>query len=80
MKPDNLPVSVDLMPNEARVRDAQPILKPAEIIAIALSMVPYRWSGRVLSEESVPVTAVIEALKRSGWKIVPMERADYEQH
>lgn len=80
MKSDTLPVSVDLMPREAREPSAGPIFTPKLLIAVALSTIPYRWTARLFSEESVPVLAVLEALKRGGYKIVPMERADYEQH
>lgn len=71
MKPSTLPLSVDLMPLSSRKPRAGPLLDPDEVIACALSMVPYRWSGQLLSERSVPVLAVLEGLHRAGWKIVP---------
>lgn len=67
----DLPVSIDLMPLEARKPRAGPLLDPDEVIAAALSMVPYRWSGRLLSTESLPVRAVQDALHKAGYKIVP---------
>lgn len=48
-------------------------LDPEFVIALALSTVPYRWSGRLLSEESLPVRAVLMALKEAGYRIVPTE-------
>ena len=79
MKPDHLPVRIDLMPREARDPSAENLYTPRLLIAVALSMIPYRWSGRVLSEESIPVSAVLDALRLGGYKIVPMEREDYER-
>ena len=78
MKPDVLPVVIDRMPREAREPSAEPIYSARFLIALALSTIPYRWSGRILAEESAPVDAVLEALKAGGWKIVPMEREDFE--
>lgn len=69
-----LPIIVDLMPRDP---SADPPYSPSFLIALALSAVPYRWSGRLLGEESIPVTSVLDALRRGGYKIVPMERADY---
>jgi hypothetical protein len=71
MKPSTLPVSIDRMPLEARKPRAGPLLDPDEVIACALSMVPYRWSGRLLSESSIPVRAVLDGLHQAGYKIVP---------
>ena len=78
MKPDALPVRIDQMPREAREPSAAPLLSPKLLIALALTAIPYNWSGRLLSEESVPVLAVLDALKRGGWKIVPMTREDFK--
>jgi hypothetical protein len=78
MKPNTLPVRIDMMPREAREPSAKPFFTPSFLIALALSAIPFRWSGRLLSEESIPVCAVLDALRQGGWKIVPMERADYE--
>lgn len=71
-----LPVIVDRMPRDP---SAEPPYSAPFLIALALSTVPFRWSGRILGEESIPVTAVLDMLKRGGFKIVPMERADYER-
>ncbi|EJN14723.1 hypothetical protein PMI42_01696 [Bradyrhizobium sp. YR681] len=65
-----LPTSIDLMP---AVPDQGRRLDPEFVIAVALSTVPYRWSGRLLSEESLPVRAVLIALKEAGYRIVPAE-------
>lgn len=61
----------DLAPVFARKPRAGPILDPDEVIAAALSMIPYRWSGRLLAVDSLPVRAVQEALHKAGYKIVP---------
>lgn len=73
---DVLPVRIDVMPREP---SAGPPFTASFLIALALSAIPYRWSGRLLSEESLPVRAVRETLRRGGYKIVPMEREDYER-
>lgn len=66
-----LPTSVDRMPIEARKPRAGPLLDPGEVIALALSSIPYRWSGRALGEDSPPVREVINALHLAGYKIEP---------
>lgn len=71
MMTTKLPLSVDLMPLDARKPRAGPLLDPDEVIALALSAIPYRWSGRALSETSVPVVEVMTALRLAGYKIVP---------
>jgi hypothetical protein len=49
----------------------QPLVDPAEAIAIALSMVP-SMGKRLLSPEGVEVRQVLLALKLAGWKIEPI--------
>jgi hypothetical protein len=71
----SLPKSVDRMPEAS---SAGPPFSPRFLIAAALSMIPFSWSGKMLSEESIPVRAVEDALRQGGYKIVPMERQDYE--
>ncbi|MCS3725477.1 hypothetical protein [Bradyrhizobium betae] len=68
-----LPTIIDLMPQERPAPDQGRRLDPEFVIAVALSTVPYRWSGRLLSEESLPVRAVLIALKEAGYRIVPAE-------
>lgn len=68
------------MPRKPR---AGPLLDPDEAIAWSLNSLDYKWwrsrkSDPLLSETSPPVRAVIDGLRLSGYKIVPMERADYE--
>jgi hypothetical protein len=65
-----LPTIIDRMPLQSRKPRAGPLLEPDEVIACALSMVPYRWSGRMLSENSLPVRAVLQALEMAGYEIV----------
>lgn len=75
---DQLPRIVDLMPREP---SAAPPYSPRFLIALALSSVPYRWwgKGRLVAEDGPPVDNIMECLRRGGWKIVPMEREDYER-
>lgn len=69
-----LPTSIDLMPaDRPSPGPAGRQLDPDFVIALALSTVPYRWSGRLLSEDSLPVRAVLLALKEAGYRIVPAE-------
>jgi hypothetical protein len=70
-----IPRIVDLMPRDP---SPWPPYSPRFLIAFALSAIPHHWSGRALGEESVPVDQVVNALRAGGYKIVPMERADYE--
>lgn len=82
---DALPQSIDRMPPEHREKRAGPLLDPDEVIAQSLNAVPFKWwrdrknSAPPLSETSQPVRAVIDGLRFAGYKIVPMEREDYEQ-
>ncbi len=48
-----------------------PLIEPAEAVAIALSMVPAKSTGRICSAESPAVRLVLKALINSGWKLVP---------
>lgn len=66
---ESLPLSVDLMPRD-RVRIDGPQIPPDEAIAIALSSIPYHWSGRALSTKSLPVRLVLDVLYRCGYEIV----------
>jgi hypothetical protein len=75
MSASPIPKIVDLMPRDP---SPWPPYSPRFLIAFALSAIPYQWSGRALSEESMPVSQVVDALRAGGYKIVPMEREDYE--
>lgn len=79
----DLPSSVDRMPPQLRDKRPGPPLDPDEVIAMALNGVPFKWwrthkNEPPLSETSEPVRQVIAGLRLAGWKIVPMERADYD--
>jgi len=77
MKPA-LPIIIDRMPLQARKPKAGPLLEPAEVIASAINYsLAFEWKGPV-SENSVPVKAILDGLRYAGLKIVPMERGDYE--
>jgi hypothetical protein len=47
------------------------LLEPKRVIAIALSTVPAGWGDRMLKDESLPVRAVLTALDKAGYVIVP---------
>jgi hypothetical protein len=49
-----------------------PLIEPAEAVAIALST---SRLGRSYSPESLVVRLVLQAISRSGWKIVPIDTA-----
>jgi hypothetical protein len=68
-----IPTSVDLMPSDRPAPDQGRRLDPDFVIAMALSTVPYRWSGKLLSEDSLPVRAVLMALEKAGYRIVPVD-------
>ena len=55
---------------------AAPTVTPAECIALALTASEWK-PGNIMDPEGNVVQLVLKALKREGWKIVPMERADY---
>lgn len=79
-----LPTSIDRMPVEARKPRAGPLLDPDEVICTALNGITYQWwrthkKEPPLSETSEPVRAILQGLRLAGYKIVPMERADYEK-
>lgn len=48
-----------------------PLLEPERAIAVTLSIIPARWSGRRVSEDSLPVRLILHAIKSSGYDIVP---------
>lgn len=50
---------------------ASPLVEPAEVIAIALSMVPSS-TGHICSPESPAVRLILQSLKLAGWKIEPL--------
>ena len=76
MKP-NRQFLIDQVATILRKPTAKPLVTPAEAIAIALSTV--RWKpGGLLDPDGVIVHLVLKAIRQAGWKIVAMERADYE--
>lgn len=50
---------------------AEPLVKPAEAIAIALSIVRYK-PGDLQDPEGRVVTLVLKAIHDAGWKIEPL--------
>ncbi len=68
---DHLPVRIDRMPPEHRKPRAGPLLDPDEVIAHSLNAVPTEWWRHMpLAADSLPVQAVIDGLRLSGYKIV----------
>lgn len=66
-----IPTSTDLMPKDQPRPNQGRRLAPEFVIAVALGTIPYRWSGRLLEVDSLPVRAVLMALEKAGYKIVP---------
>jgi len=56
---------------------AAPTVSPSECIALALTASEWK-PGHIMDPDGDVVQLVLRALKREGWKIVPMERGDYE--
>ncbi len=71
MKPATRQIVIDQLATILRKPTASPLLEPGEAIACALSMIPYRWSGRLLDESSLPVRLTLQAIHDAGYKIVP---------
>ena len=67
-----LPSIIDRMP------PSEPRLLPKRVVAVALNSVPHEWwpgkkskGGRaLLSEDSLPVRAVLLALDKAGYDVV----------
>jgi hypothetical protein len=58
---------------------AEPLITPAEVISAALSMfVP--GPASVISPTGLGPSLILLALKKMGFKIVAMEREDYEEN
>jgi hypothetical protein len=73
MKPSRGPLLIDqVAPLLLKEPRAGPYLEPNEIIACTLNSIPYAFWRQPLSEDSIVVHTILDALKRSGWKIVPL--------
>jgi hypothetical protein len=68
-----LPTSRDLMPADRPAPGEGQLLDPDFVIAMALSTIPYRWSGKLLDVTSQPVRAVRMALDKAGYEIKPKD-------
>jgi hypothetical protein len=55
----------------ARKPSAGPLVEPGEAIAIALSMLPAKSTGRICSPNSSAVRLVLQSIKLAGWKMEP---------
>lgn len=57
---------------------AAPTVMPAECIALALTASEWK-PGHIMDPDGTVVQLVLQSLRHEGWKIVPMERGDYER-
>lgn len=57
---------------------AAPTIRPAECIAVALTCAQWK-PGRIVDPDGEVVRLVLKSLRKEGWKIVEMERGDYER-
>jgi hypothetical protein len=63
----------------ARSPRAAPLLQPGEAIACGLNYaMQFEFWKQEITEDSMVTHAVKEALRLEGYKIVPMERQDYD--
>lgn len=60
-----------------RKPSAAPTVTPAECIALSLTCAQWK-PGRIMDPHGDVVQLVLRSLKREGWKIVPMEREDFD--
>lgn len=80
MKREPAELLIDRVGAALRRPTAGPLLEPNEIIACALVYaMQFEFWRREINETSMVVHAIEEALRRGGYKIVPMERSDYER-
>jgi hypothetical protein len=78
MKPRIRPgLFVDPPATLLRKPTAAPTVTPAECIAVALTASEWK-PGNIMDPEGNVVQLVLKSLKREGWKIVPMEKGDYD--
>lgn len=67
------PLLIDqIAPLLLRKPRAGPLLDPNEVIACALNSIPYEFWRQPLSEDSIVVHTILDALKKTGWKIEPL--------
>lgn len=74
MKPSRgRPLLIDqVAPLLLRKPRAGPLLEPNEVIACTLNSIPYEFWKQNLSEDSIVVHTIIDALKKSGWRFEPI--------
>jgi hypothetical protein len=79
MKPARPPLVIDrIAAAQLRGPRAAPLLDPGEAIACGLNYaMQFEFWKREITEDSMVVHAITEALRIEGYKIVPMERKDY---
>ena len=61
-----------------RKPSAAPTVTARECIALALTCSQWK-PGRIVDPDGDIVSLVLKSLDREGWKIVEMERGDYER-
>ena len=77
MKPSRrVPVIDTLQATLLRKPRAGPLLEPNEVIACAINSIPYAFWQHNISEDSIVVQTIIDALRKTGWKITAIERKD----
>lgn len=75
--------SATFLPPQAPARTAsstgdERLITPSDVISVALSsFVP--GPAYLISPTGYGVTLILKLLKKTGFKIVPMERGDYER-
>lgn len=57
---------------------AAPVVTARECIAVALTCAQWK-PGRIVDPDGDVVQLVLKSLRKEGWKIVEMERGDYER-
>lgn len=62
-----------------RKPSAAPVITPQECIALALTAAQWK-PGRIMDPNGEVVQLVMKSLRYEGYKIVPMERGDYDHH
>lgn len=78
MKPRIRPgLFVDPPSSLLRKPTAENTVTPAECIALALTASEWK-PGHIMDPDGDVVQLVLKSLRHEGWKIVPMERGDYD--
>ena len=71
MKHPKRELMIDRIALSLRKPSAGPLVEPAEAVAIALSILPAKSTGRLCSPDSLAVRHILHSLKLAGWKFEP---------